>query len=259
MKNSLPSLAQIVEGQIILIDKPLNWTSFDAVNKLKYQIQTKIGHCGTLDPLATGLLICCTGKMTKQIQYLQREDKEYIAEIQLSATTASYDLETEPENHKEWAFLNKKEIITTIKGFLGQQEQIPPAHSAIKKDGVRAYKLARAGKEVKMNPRIVDFYALEPIQIDLEKGQINLRIHCSTGTYIRSFAHDLGQKLNTGAYLSGLRRTKVGDYHIGNASSIEHWVEHLEEQNKLFAEIGEREREERRRNKQNKKFTRNRK
>lgn len=239
MKKALPSLQEIVEGQIILIDKPLSWTSFDAINKLKWLIHTKIGHAGTLDPLATGLLVCCTGKMTKQIQFLQKVDKEYIATIQLGAITASYDLESPLEEQQSFNHLTKKEIEDCIASFLGTQEQIPPIHSAIKKDGVRAYKLARAGEHIELKARTVVFHALDILDLNLEKGTIELRIHCSTGTYIRSLAHDIGQKLNVGSHLSGLIRTKVGDYDLKDATSVEDWVKYLEEENEKFPEIKE--------------------
>lgn len=248
-RNNIPSLPEIAEGQIILIDKPLTWTSFDAINKLKWQIHTKIGHCGTLDPLATGLLICCTGKMTKQIQFLQKEDKVYVAQIQLGATTPSYDLETEEEEHKDFKHISKEDIEKAVASFLGEQSQIPPIFSAIKKDGIRAYKLARAGEDVEMKSRIVHFYKLEIQSLDLEKGTLELYIHCSTGTYIRSLAHDLGQKLGVGAYLSGLRRTAIGDYSIENALTIEEWVAHLDKENEKHPEIREKRLEERRRSK----------
>lgn len=239
MKQALPSLQEIVEGQIILIDKPIKWTSFDAINKLKWLIHTKIGHAGTLDPLATGLLVCCTGKMTKQIQFLQKVDKEYIASIQLGAITASYDLESPLEEQQSFSHLTKMEIEDCIASFLGTQEQTPPIHSAIKKDGVRAYKLARAGEHIELKSRTVVFHALDILDLNFEKGTIELRIHCSTGTYIRSLAHDIGQKLKVGAHLSGLIRTKVGDYDLKDATSVEEWVKYLEEENEKFPEIKE--------------------
>lgn len=237
MTPVLPNLPEIFEGRLILVDKPINWTSFDVVNKLKWLVHSKIGHCGTLDPLATGLLLCCTGKMTKEIQFLQKVDKEYVATIQLGSTTPSYDLETSPENFTSFQHLEEKDIIKALHSFLGVQEQIPPIHSAIKKDGVRAYKLARAGETVVLKPRTVTFKELEILNIDLNKGQVKIRIHCSTGTYIRSFAHDLGQCLKVGGHLIELIRTKVGDYLIENALSIEQWVAYLEEQNEQYPEI----------------------
>lgn len=239
MTHSLPTLPEIFDGQLILVNKPLTWTSFDAINKLKWLVHAKIGHCGTLDPLATGLLLCCTGKMTKKIQFLQKVNKEYIATIQLGSTTPSYDLETNPENFQNFSHLSKEEIASSIESFLGTQEQIPPIHSAIKKDGVRAYKLARAGEKVALKPRTVIFESLDIEEIDIALGQIKIKIHCSTGTYIRSFAHDLGQKLGVGAHLIALIRTKVGDYHLKDALSVEDWVKYLEAQNELYPEIKE--------------------
>ncbi len=239
MKQALPTLQEIAEGLILLVDKPMNWTSFDAINKLKWLIHTKIGHAGTLDPLATGLLVCCTGKMTKQIQFLQKVDKEYIATIQLGAVTASYDLETPLEDQKDFSHLTKEEIEDCITTFLGEQEQIPPIHSAIKKDGVRAYKLARAGEHVELRARAVTFHTLDILDLNLETGTIELKINCSTGTYIRSFAHDIGQKLHVGAHLSGLIRSKVGEYLLEDAQTVEEWVAYLEAENAKYPEIKE--------------------
>ncbi len=221
----LPSLEQIKEGAVILVDKPFTWTSFDALNKIRKQIHTKIGHCGTLDPLATGLLICCTGKMTKQITEFQKQDKEYTGIFQLGATTPTYDLESLPENEKPYAHISEKEIIETTQKFLGDILQIPPAHSAIKKDGKPVYKLARAGVEVKLEPRPVTIREFEITKIELP--EVHFRIVCSTGTYIRTIAHDFGAALACGAYLKALRRTKIGNFNVTDAPSVAEWVTYL--------------------------------
>lgn len=222
------------QGKIILIDKPLTWTSFDVVNKIRYAIKkheqkkkVKVGHAGTLDPLATGLLILCSGKMTKQIEDFQGQEKEYIAQITFGFTTASYDLETELENQKDVSNLTLEKIETALKGFQGEIDQIPPIFSAIQIEGKRAYQSAREGEEVLLKSRKVTISELEIIESTLfeNEASISLRIVCSKGTYIRSLAHDLGQKLETGAHLSGLRRTKIGDFKIEDAQTIEQFLE----------------------------------
>lgn len=222
----LPSIEQIKEGAVILVDKPLRWTSFDALNKIRKQIHTKIGHCGTLDPLATGLLICCTGKMTKQITAFQKQDKEYTGIFQLGATTPTYDLESEPENEKPFAHISNEEIYNATKQFIGEILQIPPAHSAIKKDGKPVYKLARAGVAVKLEPRPVTIHTFEITKIALP-DEVHFRIVCSTGTYIRTIAHDFGAALGCGAYLKALRRTKIGNFDVDDAPNVAAWVEYL--------------------------------
>lgn len=215
----IPGLDEIREGAVILIDKELTWTSFDVINKLRKSIHTKIGHAGTLDPLATGLLICCTGKMTKKITDYQKQDKEYTGIIQLGATTPTFDLESEPENFKSFESITESFIHKKIEeNFLGEISQYPPIHSAVKKGGKPAYLLARAGKEVKLDPRIIHIHTFE---IELKDGgEVHFRVVCSTGTYIRSLAHDLGQALECGAYLKALRRTKIGDFDVENAHKV---------------------------------------
>lgn len=222
------------QGKVILIDKPLTWTSFDVVNKIRYAIKkyeqkkkVKVGHAGTLDPLATGLLILCAGKMTKQIEEFQGQEKEYIAQITFGFTTASYDLETELENKKDVSNLTLEKIETALKDFQGEIDQVPPIFSAIQVEGKRAYQSAREGEEVILKSRKVTISELEIVESNLSENEaiISLRIVCSKGTYIRSLAHDLGQKLETGAHLSGLRRTKIGDFKIEDAQSIEQFLE----------------------------------
>ncbi len=213
-----------LEGQILLIDKPLNWTSFQAVNSLKWGIRKKfdlkkikIGHAGTLDPLATGLLIICTGKFTKRIPELQGQTKEYTGTITLGATTPSFDLETEIDKTYPTEHLTKELIKNTTSKFLGKIEQIPPIFSALKKDGKRLYEFAREGKTVEIKSRQIEIFEFEITKIQLP--DVHFRVSCSKGTYIRSLAHDFGKALNSGGHLSSLRRTKIGDYNVDNAVS----------------------------------------
>ena len=214
-----------LNGQIILLDKPLDWTSFQAVNKLKYKLKRefnfpkkfKIGHAGTLDPRATGLLIVCTGKFTKKIPEIQDAPKEYVAEIKIGVQTESYDTEKPEILHQDYSHINENFIKETLEKFVGEIEQKPPIFSAIKIDGERAYDLARAGQEVEMKSRKTTIHYLNNIEINLP--YITFTVGCSKGTYIRSLAHDIGQSLGVGAYLTQLRRTKIGDCCIENASS----------------------------------------
>lgn len=211
---------EFAQGKMLLIDKPLKWTSFDAVKKVRICTKiSKVGHAGTLDPLATGLLIICTGKFTKQINTYMAQEKEYTGTITLGAVTPTYDLESEPEQAKPFEHLSEEEIRKATLPFIGEIEQIPPAHSAIKKDGVPVYKLARKGKEVKLDPRKITIKTFDITAI--EGPVVTFRVVCSTGTYIRSLANDFGQALGCGAYLSSLRRTKIGDFHVDDAQSIE--------------------------------------
>ncbi len=203
------------------MDKPYKWTSFDAVNSIKIALRAKIGHCGTLDPLATGLLICCTGEMTKKIAEYQQLPKEYTGIIHLGAVTDTYDLESTPHNPQPFAHITKEDIHNTVPQFTGDIMQIPPIHSAIKKDGKRAYDLARAGKEVVMDARPVTIGEFEITQINLP--EVHFRVVCSTGTYIRSLASDFGAALGCGAYLQELRRTKIGNFNADNALTPQQW------------------------------------
>jgi tRNA pseudouridine55 synthase len=221
----IPSPEELKEGAVLLIDKPLRWTSFDALNKVRRLMKAKIGHCGTLDPLATGLLICCTGKMTKRITEYQKQEKEYTGIIHLGATTPTYDLESEPENFKSTDNLTEEQIREATKAFTGDIMQVPPAHSAIKKDGKRVYELAREGKEVKLDPRPVTIMTFELLKIALP--EVHFRVQCSTGTYIRSLANDFGAALGCGGYLQELRRTRIGDYRVEHALTVEQWVKAL--------------------------------
>ena len=218
------------EGEVLLIDKPLTWTSFDVVGKLRNSIKplkVKVGHAGTLDPLATGLLIVCTGKMTKQIDGFQAEDKEYTGTITLGATTPSYDLETEIDQTFDYSFLTDEDILNTAASFVGVQDQFPPAHSAIKIGGERVYEKARRGEEVELKARRVEIMGFDVEKIELPK--VYFRIKCSKGTYIRSIAHDFGKKLNCGGHLSSLRRTKSGDFDVKNAWELTELINQVKE------------------------------
>ena len=211
-----PALIPFLEGKVLLIDKPLNWTSFDMVKKVRWLTKImKVGHAGTLDPLATGLLIICTGKFTKQINEFMGMQKEYTGSLVLGATTASYDLEQEPENFKSIDTITELAIQDATKQFIGTIFQMPPQHSAIKKDGKRLYESARQGIEVKVDPRQITIEQFEITKIDLPN--VEFRVLCSTGTYIRSLVHDFGQALGVGAYMSGLRRTKIGTFNVEDA------------------------------------------
>lgn len=217
---------ELQSGQIFLIDKPLDWTSFQAVNKLKYKLKRefkelpkkfKIGHAGTLDPKATGLLIVCTGKFTKKIPEIQNAPKEYFTEIKIGAQTESYDTEKPEILHTDFSHISEEFVLEILQKFVGEIEQKPPVFSAIKIDGNRAYDLARKGEEVEMKSRKTTIHYINNIEIDLPF--VRFTVGCSKGTYIRSLAHDIGQELNVGAYLTKLRRTKIGDYLVENASS----------------------------------------
>jgi len=211
-----PALTPFLEGKVLLIDKPLNWTSFDMVKKVRWLTKImKVGHAGTLDPLATGLLIICTGKFTKQINEFMGMQKEYTGSLVLGATTASYDLEQEPENFKSISHLTELEITNATLPFIGEILQMPPQHSAIKKDGRRLYESARLGIEVKVEARKVTIESFEITKIDLP--QVEFKVVCSTGTYIRSLVKDFGEALAVGAYMSSLRRTRIGEFNVEDA------------------------------------------
>ena len=219
-------------GQILLIDKPLNWTSFQVVNKLRWVIRKKynikkikVGHAGTLDPLATGLLIICTGKFTKRIITFQVEKKEYTGTLTLGSTTPSFDLETAINKTYRTDHITEKKILETSESFLGEIEQTPPLYSAIKKDGVRLYELARKGETTEIKSRKITVFDFEITKINIP--EIEFRVVCSKGTYIRSLADDFGKSLNSGAHLSVLRRTKSGDFIVKNAIAPEQFINKL--------------------------------
>ena len=220
------------QGQLILIDKPFEWTSFDVIRKIRYLTKTKkVGHAGTLDPLATGLLIVCTGKFTKKINEYMAQEKEYTGCITLGATTPTYDLESEPENFKEVEGLTEEQIREATKFFTGNIFQTPPIHSAIKKEGQRAYDLARRGIDIKLEPRPLTISKFEITKIDLPK--VYFKVVCSTGTYIRSLANDFGEKLGCGGYLSSLCRTRIGEFLLKDALSIENFEAKIKDNNIL--------------------------
>jgi tRNA pseudouridine55 synthase len=208
------------EGQVILIDKPLKWTSFDVVKKVRYALRVKkVGHAGTLDPLATGLLILCTGKKTKQIENFMGLEKEYEGRIVIGKTTPSVDLETGFDSESPWDYISIEDCQKAAKELSGEISQVPPAHSAVRVQGKRAYKLARKGVEVEIKPRnvLITEFSLPKIELP----EVHFKIVCSKGTYIRSLARDFGEILGTGAYLAELRRTRIGDYSINDALSID--------------------------------------
>ncbi len=223
-----PTAQELISGGVMLIDKPTKWTSFDAVNQIKIVLRTKIGHCGTLDPLATGLLICCTGDMTKSISDYQKLPKEYTGTICLGATTETYDLESQPINEKPYDHITNEMIMETSKQFVGDIMQVPPIHSAIKKEGKRSYDLARAGQEVILEARPITIGEFEITEIALP--DIKFRVTCSTGTYIRSLANDFGAALGTGGYLKTLRRTKIGNFNVDDAISPLEWKKRINEE-----------------------------
>lgn len=213
------------EGQLILIDKEPNWTSFDVVNKIRSSIKKKlnikkikVGHAGTLDPLATGLLIICCGKMTKSIDEFSLMNKTYTGKFILGSTTPSYDLETKPNVHYPVDHIDEKLIFKTTKKFIGKISQMPPMFSAVKKDGVRLYKLARKGQKIKRDKRdiVIDEFKITSVELP----EISFSITCSKGTYIRSIAHDFGKELNSGAHLTELRRTKIGHYSVDDSVKV---------------------------------------
>lgn len=216
------------EGRLLLIDKPVDWSSFDVVKKLRFALKVKkIGHAGTLDPLATGLLLIGTGKYTKKLNELQGLDKTYEGIIELGKTTPSYDLETEFDSEHAWEHLTDEEIEQARNTFTGEIKQVPPAHSAIKVGGERAYKKARKNKEVRLEPRDV---TIKSFEIDTSRlPEVGFKVTCTKGTYIRSLAHDFGKALGVGGYLKKLVRTSVGDFHLKDAFNLQEFVSSLDE------------------------------
>lgn len=230
-----------ITGEIIGIDKPLRWTSFDAVKRIRGAIQRrmhvkkfKVGHAGTLDPLATGVLIVCTGRATRRISELQEGMKEYVAEVTLGATTPSYDLETEIDATYPCDHVTRERVEEVLPRFTGRLMQVPPVYSAVKVDGKRAYSFARKGKDVELKPKELEIRELE--LLDYQPGKITLRVLCSKGTYIRALARDLGEALETGAHLTALRRTRVGDITIDRCWSIDEALEHIANDELTFPE-----------------------
>ncbi|RFZ83382.1 tRNA pseudouridine(55) synthase TruB [Mucilaginibacter terrenus] len=230
MTSYFTDIQHFVDGQLLLVNKPYKWTSFDVVGKIRNAfkpLKIKVGHAGTLDPLATGLLIICTGKMTKQIDSFQAEEKEYTGTLVLGATTPTYDLESEPEGSFDLSQLTEEQIKAACAQFTGEIQQYPPAHSAIKVDGERLYEKARRGEEVELKARTVTITEFEITRIELP--EVDFKVVCSKGTYIRSLANDFGKALNNGAYLSRLRRTRSGSFRIENAHEVMELVTSIRE------------------------------
>jgi tRNA pseudouridine55 synthase len=222
------------EGEVLLFDKPLYWTSFDLVNKVRNMIRSslgikkiKVGHAGTLDPLASGLMIVCTGKSTKKIDEFRDLDKEYVASIHLGATTPSFDLETETDNHYPTEHINVELVRKTLNGFLGEQKQMPPIYSAKQIDGKRAYEFARKGIDKELTAVTVFFREIE--LLSFEMPVVKIRMVCSKGTYIRSFARDLGEALKSGGHLSALERTAIGMYKVQDAYTLDKFQDFVEQ------------------------------
>ena len=226
------------QGEVLAFDKPLHWTSFDLVAKVRYNLckklgtkKLKVGHTGTLDPLATGVVIICTGKKTKLIDQLQYDVKEYIATLQLGATTPSYDMEKEVDQTYPTEHITRELIDQIIPLFRGEQWQTPPAFSAIQINGKRAYEFARKGEEVELKPRLLVIDEIEVLSFDEEKMLLTIRVVCSKGTYIRALARDIGERLQSGAHLTALRRTRVGDTRVEDCYTIEQFLEKLNAEN----------------------------
>jgi tRNA pseudouridine55 synthase len=222
------------QGEILAFDKPLRWTSFDLVAKVRYNLcrklgkkKLKVGHSGTLDPLATGVVIVCTGKKTKLIESLQYDVKEYVATMQLGATTPSYDMEKEVDATYPTAHITRALIDETIPTFVGEQWQVPPMFSAVQINGKRAYEFARKGEEVALKPKLLKIDEIEVLAFAPETMQLTIRVVCSKGTYIRALARDIGERLHTGAYLTALRRTRVGNTRVEECLTIEQFLEQL--------------------------------
>lgn len=221
------------EGYVAVIDKPYEWTSADVVRKIKFQLRKcghpkiKIGHAGTLDPLATGILLVCIGRATKKVDMLQAERKEYVAELQLGATTPSGDMEHPVDQTYPTEHITREMVEEALRSLTGEREQLPPLYSAKKVQGVRAYEFAREGVEVELKKALINIYAMELVEYDLPR--IKIRVECSKGTYIRSLAFEIGEALNSGAYLSSLRRTRSGEFCVENAHSLDEFMEKLKE------------------------------
>lgn len=228
-QKSIPAaLTPFLEGKVLLLDKPIGWTSFNMVQKVRHLTKVaKVGHAGTLDPLATGLLIICTGKLTKQINTYMGMTKEYTGTLVIGATTPTYDLESDPENFQSIEHITEEQIEIATKQFVGDILQMPPQHSAIKKDGKRLYESARQGIEVKVDPRPITIESFEITHIQLP--QIDFKVVCSTGTYIRSLVKDFGDALGVGAYMSALRRTKIGAFNVDDAMQWENLQNDIEQ------------------------------
>lgn len=221
-------------GEVLIFDKPLEWTSFNVVGKIRYKVcrylgikKLKVGHAGTLDPMATGLMVLCTGKATKKIEQLQGTEKEYIADLKLGATTPSFDIETEEDAQFPTEHIDLKSIEETLLQFIGEIDQIPPIFSAVKVNGRRAYDMARKGEEVELRSKKITIKEIEVL--DFKEQHLKLRVVCGKGTYIRSLARDIGSALNSGAYLTSLRRTRVGEFSVDKAYTIESFCDMIDQ------------------------------
>lgn len=226
------------QGEVLAFDKPLHWTSFDLVAKVRAKLchtlgkkKLKVGHSGTLDPLATGVVIICTGKKTKLIEQLQYDVKEYVATLQLGATTPSYDMEKEVNATYPTEHITRELIDRTIPQFIGEQWQVPPIFSAVQINGKRAYEFARRGEQVELKPKLLVIDEIEVLAFDEDKMQLTIRVVCSKGTYIRALARDIGERLNSGAYLTALRRTRVGDTRVEDCMTIDNFLDKLQTAN----------------------------
>ena len=230
MENHRPET--YLDGAVLFIDKPLTWTSFDVVNKIRKSLRhylgiqkIKVGHAGTLDPLATGLVIICTGKATKQIMQYQDLDKAYDAQVRLGSTTPSFDLETEVDETFPWEHITQEMVSMSLRQFIGELQQIPPLYSAKSVDGKRAYEIARKGKTVELKPQQITINHLE--LLSFTPPDLTIQVECSKGTYIRSLARDIGISLKSGGHLTGLRRTRIGPHRVDQAISIENFIEKI--------------------------------
>ena len=233
----MQSYMDFVEGEILSFDKPLHWTSFDLVAKVRRTLchalgvkKLKVGHSGTLDPLATGVVVVCTGKKTKLIDQLQYDTKEYVATLQLGATTPSFDMEHEVDHRYPTAHISRNLIDQTIPTFLGEQWQVPPVYSAVSVNGKRAYTFARRGEEVELKPKLLVIDEIEVLSFDEASMQLTIRVVCSKGTYIRALARDIGVRLKSGAYLTALRRTRVGNRLVEDCYQIEDFIASIQAQ-----------------------------
>ena len=221
------------EGYVAVIDKPYEWTSADVVRKIKFQLRKcgypkiKIGHAGTLDPLATGILLVCIGRATKQVEALQSEEKEYVAELMLGATTPSGDMEHEVDQTYPTEHITREMVEEALRSLTGEREQLPPLYSAKKVQGVRAYEFARAGEEVELKKALINIYEMELVEWDMPR--IKIRVRCSKGTYIRSLAFEIGEAVQSGAYLTSLRRTRSGGYTVEKSHTLDDFMEKLRE------------------------------
>ena len=221
-----------INGEVLLFDKDLGWTSFDLVSRVRNTLckktgikKLKVGHAGTLDPLATGLMILCTGKATKQIESFQAGEKEYIATLKLGATTPSYDMETVEDKHNDFSFVTEEHFKAVLKKFEGETEQVPPVFSAVKVKGKRAFDYARNGEALKLQARKIVIKEIELLSFQLPT--VTIRLVCSKGTYVRSLARDIGEELECGAYLTGLKRTRIGEFKVENAMTVDYFMENL--------------------------------